>query len=136
MVKLAKIWDLAQRFLMPSLQNHAMDLLHKTVVGCNGRCLYTEEDYIEFLKFVDEVEDRDNAIARFGLEVLMASVHYDWVDKVLAEIPPKMGRVLLVAMRKMISICIMEDEVTIPIVENFYVKRRRGTKGVIWSSVS
>jgi hypothetical protein len=68
---LAHLWMLADRFLIPKLQNEVVDILHNMVL--NGRRKIVE--FGEFCNIVHEYAEGDNPLVRLAAEVLTWTPH-------------------------------------------------------------
>jgi hypothetical protein len=118
-VLLAKVWTLAQRFLMPALQNEAMKMIY--VTACGGP-EWTIDMFRAFLTFAYAHEDGDNALARFGLQMTLHFMHLFYFEELIAEMPAKMGKDLALAVKRKLRKSNRKLEAENPSIHDFLLR--------------
>lgn len=117
----AKLWMLGDRFLMPEMQNHAMDQIHKILVTTIGIGV---DGFGEFCRLAVEMKIEDNPLARIAVSMLCWSktVYARWIDEIPQPILGLVLKALNIPHKHSSRYSLPKEAYWISDIERFYVK--------------
>jgi hypothetical protein len=113
---LERLWIMGDRFLIPAIQNSAMDCIHGALVAESG----SVERFREYVRLANDFNGGENLLVYVVIRMFCATgqKHYDLL---VPEIPPEMLLKLALPLKKHHEGCSLTTQIKMGDSKHFYV---------------